>query len=335
MSLVAIKNLVVSKLLTPSKPEPEQEPTTDESSPLLKNGSTATTTTTTASDSNTLPTGNTDLESPAANHDSLLNNDLESGRSSYGSPARSRSTSPQNTEPETFPMNLIHNVDPRVMSDLIIGLSDGLTVPFALTAGLSSLGDSRFVITGGMAELVSGAISMGLGGYLAAKSESEFYYSQVRKEKQLFFQSEDSIEDELYNIVLDMGATEATAESFVTDLSKNPQAMIDFIIRYGKGLEEPPEGRIVSSAITIGSGYFFGGFIPLIPYFFLATVAKGLLVSVLVMLVTLFWFGYLKSMISMGPDCTRWTRVSEGIQMVLIGSIAAGSAWSLVYLIDN
>lgn len=332
MSLVAIKNLVASKL-SPSKPE--ENTAVDESSPLIRSKNNS---------SNNDSGNDSGLPTHPPHSEDLLNTDLESGRSHYSPSVRSSASTSasqnqtQNQdrqEPDSFPMNLIHNVDPRVMSDLIIGLSDGLTVPFALTAGLSSLGDSKLVITGGMAELVSGAISMGLGGYLAAKSESEFYYSQVKKEKQLFFQSEDSIADELYDIIIDMGATESTTESFVMDLSKNPQAMIDFIIRYGKGLEEPPEGRIVSSAFTIGSGYFFGGFIPLIPYFFFATVAKGLLVSVLVMLLTLFWFGYLKSMISMGPDCTRWTRVSEGIQMVFIGSIAAGSAWTLVYLIDN
>lgn len=221
------------------------------------------------------------------------------------------------------------------MSDLIIGLSDGLTVPFALTAGLSSLGDTKLVITGGMAELVSGAISMGLGGYLAAKSESEFYFSQVRKEKQLFFQNQDSIDDELFDILIEMGASEQTAEFFVDDLNKNPQAMIDFIIKYGKGLEEPPEGRILSSALTIGSGYFFGGFIPLIPYFFFKFVQDALITSVILMIFTLFWFGYIKSMISMGEDQSISTRSWEGVQMVLIGSIAAGSAWLLVYLIDN
>ena len=234
-----------------------------------------------------------------------------------------------------FPLNILKTVDPRIMSDLIIGLSDGLTVPFALTAGLSSLGDTSLVITGGMAELVSGAISMGLGGYLAAKSENEYYFSQVRKEKQIFFQNQDNITDDLYEILIDMGASDLTAENFINDLSKDPQQMIDFIIKFGRGLEEPPEGRIVSSALTIGSGYFFGGFIPLIPYFFLKTVNQALLSSVLLMLFTLFWFGYFKSLISMGEDCSKTTRCLEGLQMILIGSIAAGSAWSLVYFIDN
>lgn len=266
----------------------------------------------------------TPLLSPSIHHPSSNNNststDIESNKSST---------------PRSFLSTWIESVDPRVMSDLIIGLSDGLTVPFALTAGLSSLGDTKLVITGGMAELVSGAISMGLGGYLAAKSESEYYHTQVRKEKQLYFENEEIIENELFDIVLDMGASESTAELFINDVSKNPKSMIDFVIRFGKGLEEPPEGRIMSSALTIGSGYFFGGFVPLVPYFFVQTVGMGLQISVMVMLFTLFWFGYFKSLISMGDECSQWTRINEGLQMVLIGSIAAGSAWSLVYFIDN
>lgn len=305
MSLVGVKQLV-SKLLPGTKSSSD------------------------SSDSNI--TENTALLRNSSNNDDSIpqpfNGDLEANSNN------NNHTNSANSSPP-FPLNFLNKVDPRIMSDLIIGLSDGLTVPFALTAGLSSLGDTKLVITGGMAELVSGAISMGLGGYLAAKSESEFYFSQVRKEKQLFFQNQDSIDDELFDILIEMGASEQTAEFFVDDLNKNPQAMIDFIIKYGKGLEEPPEGRILSSALTIGSGYFFGGFIPLIPYFFFKFVQDALITSVILMIFTLFWFGYIKSMISMGEDQSVSTRSWEGVQMVLIGSIAAGSAWLLVYLIDN
>lgn len=306
MSLVGVKQLV-SKLLPGTKSSSD------------------------SSDSNI--TENTALLRNSSNNDDSIpqpfNGDLEANSNNNNNNTNSANSSPP------FPLNFLNKVDPRIMSDLIIGLSDGLTVPFALTAGLSSLGDTKLVITGGMAELVSGAISMGLGGYLAAKSESEFYFSQVRKEKQLFFQNQDSIDDELFDILIEMGASEQTAEFFVDDLNKNPQAMIDFIIKYGKGLEEPPEGRILSSALTIGSGYFFGGFIPLIPYFFFKFVQDALITSVILMIFTLFWFGYIKSMISMGEDQSISTRSWEGVQMVLIGSIAAGSAWLLVYLIDN
>ncbi|CAH6719140.1 protein Ccc1p [[Candida] jaroonii] len=224
--------------------------------------------------------------------------------------------------------------DPRVMSDVIIGLSDGLTVPFALTAGLSSLGDTKLVITGGMAELVSGAISMGLGGYLAAKSESEYYHNQVKKEKLNFFKKPELINQEAVDVLYDLGLSESTIINVIKDLDSKPKNLIDFVIKFGKGLDEPSDGREFTSALTIGLSYFLGGFVPLVPYFFCNIVKTGLLVSVLVMLVTLFIFGYVKTLVSL-EDCSTWKKVSEGIQMIIVGSIAAGAAWTLVFFIDN
>ncbi|RCK57656.1 Protein CCC1 [Candida viswanathii] len=224
--------------------------------------------------------------------------------------------------------------DPRVMSDIIIGLSDGLTVPFALTAGLSSLGDSKLVITGGMAELVSGAISMGLGGFLAAKSESEYYHSQVKKEKMEFFKKPELINQDAAEIMFELGATEQTIVSFLKDLDAKPKNLIDFVIRFGKGLEEPADGRELTSAITIGSAYFLGGFVPLLPYFFTENVITGLITSVAAMLVVLMLFGYFKCSISMGENCPTHKKFASGLEMVVVGSIAAGAAWGLVYLIE-
>lgn len=228
----------------------------------------------------------------------------------------------------------LNSFDPRVMSDIIIGLSDGLTVPFALTAGLSSLGSSKLVITGGMAELVSGAISMGLGGYLAAKSELDYYHSEVKKEKLQFFKKPETINQEAAEIMFELGASEQTIASFLKDMGQTPKNLIDFVIRFGKGLEEPAEGREFTSALTIGSGYFIGGFIPLLPYFFCDVVRTGLIVSVIVMIITLFIFGYVKTSVSLGDDCGTQKKVLEGLQMVAIGSVAAGAAWTLVYFIE-
>lgn len=224
--------------------------------------------------------------------------------------------------------------DPRVMSDIIIGLSDGLTVPFALTAGLSSLGDSKLVITGGMAELVSGAISMGLGGYLAPKSESEYYFSQVKKEKLEFFKKPEAINQDAAEIMFELGASEQTIISFLKDLDAKPKNLIDFVIRYGKGLEEPAAGRELTSALTIGASYFLGGFVPLLPYFFTKEVGTGLIISVVAMLVVLMLFGYFKCSISMGEGCPNHKKFAAGFEMVVVGSIAAGAAWGLVFLIE-
>ncbi|CCH62915.1 hypothetical protein TBLA_0I02590 [Henningerozyma blattae CBS 6284] len=226
-------------------------------------------------------------------------------------------------------------IDPRVISDLIIGLSDGLTVPFALTAGLSSLGDSKLVITGGFAELISGAISMGLGGYLGAKSESDYYYSEIKKQKKIFINDSMLVNHEVEDILMEINPdfSNETILSFIKDLQKQPELMVDFIIRYGKGLDEPAENRQLISAITIGGGYFFGGVIPLLPYFFVTEVGKGLFYSIIVMAITLFWFGIFKSQMSMGADCPIKKQTLEGIQMVAVGGVAAGAAWYFVKLL--
>lgn len=246
----------------------------------------------------------------------------------------SMSNNKQEDDDEEGNDGFLSKFDPRVMSDVIIGLSDGLTVPFALTAGLSSLGDSKLVITGGMAELVSGAISMGLGGYLAANSESEYYFNQVKKEKLNFFKKPELVNQEAADVLFDLGISETNILNILKDFDSKPKNLIDFVIKFGKGLDEPLEGREFTSALTIGLSYFLGGFVPLVPYFFCATVRVGLLVSVVVMIITLFIFGYIKTLISL-EDSSLSKKVSEGIQMVIVGSIAAGAAWTLVYFIDN
>ncbi|CAR25855.1 ZYRO0A09680p [Zygosaccharomyces rouxii] len=227
---------------------------------------------------------------------------------------------------------LFNNVDPRVISDLVIGLSDGLTVPFALTAGLSSLGDSKLVITGGFAELISGAISMGLGGYLGAKSEGDYYHAEVKQEKSAFYDNPTMINHEIEDILLDINPnfSDDTILSFIKDLQRTPELMVDFIIRYGRGLEEPAENRQLISAVTIGGGYLMGGLVPLLPYFFVQQVGTGLIWSIIVMGITLFWFGYIKTQVSMSDACTLGKKISEGLQMVVVGGVAAGAAFLLV-----
>ncbi|KAK6204767.1 protein CCC1 [Scheffersomyces amazonensis] len=307
MSLVALKNAVTSAL---TKGKSDEELGRAES--LLNNNQT--------------PYGSTstnDRGEEIAHDEQFIQNAVSAASSVLGN---------ENKEEEEE--GFFNKFDPRVMSDIIIGLSDGLTVPFALTAGLSSLGDSKLVITGGMAELVSGAISMGLGGFLAAKSESEYYKSQVKKEKLEFFKKPEQVNQDAAEIMFELGASEQTIASFLRDLDSQPRNLIDFVIRFGKGLEEPAEGREFTSALTIGLSYFLGGFVPLLPYFFTSVVKTGLLISVIVMLITLFAFGYIKTSISLGEECGTHKKVWEGFQMVAIGSIAAGAAWTLVYLIE-
>lgn len=235
----------------------------------------------------------------------------------------------------SFMHNIFTSIDPRVISDLIIGLSDGLTVPFALTAGLSSLGDSKLVITGGFAELISGAISMGLGGYLGAKSELDYYKSEVQIERKKFFQDTTIVNHEVEDILLDINPnfSEETIVSFIKDLQNDPELMLDFIIKYGRSLEEPAENRQLISAVTIGGGYLLGGFVPLFPYFFVDSVGTGVLYSTILMAITLFIFGFSKAQLSMGETATSYKKTVEGVEMMAVGGIAAGAAWYFVKLL--
>ncbi|CAD1812244.1 Protein CCC1 [Candida parapsilosis] len=317
MSLVALKNGVASVLSKKNSSDEELE----RANRLLEN--------------NSLPYGSTDNNGNNSDDRAAEIAREEAVIHAAASIASSSANKEEEEANNSFLTNFFNRFDPRVMSDIIIGLSDGLTVPFALTAGLSSLGDSKLVITGGMAELVSGAISMGLGGFLAAKSESEYYNSQVKKEKLSFFKKPETVNQDAAEIMFELGASEQTIISFLKDLDSKPKNLIDFIIRFGRGLEEPAEGREFTSAMTIGSAYFLGGFVPLLPYFFTNVVKTGLLIFVIVMLITLFIFGFIKTSISLGDDCGNHKKVAEGFQMVAVGSVAAGAAWGLVYLIDN
>ncbi|KAK9364220.1 VIT family-domain-containing protein [Lipomyces starkeyi] len=226
-----------------------------------------------------------------------------------------------------------HWFSPRVISDAVIGLSDGLTVPFALTAGLSSLGDTRVVITGGIAELVSGAISMGLGGYLGAKSESDCYKSQLERERELIQTNRSSSEEAVMEAMSEYGLAPSTVSSILGDLEKSPEEMVNFIMKFGRGMEEPPIGREFMSAATIGSAYFLGGFVPLFPYLFVHTVQAGLVLSSIIMVITLFIFGIAKTIFTGNND--KLQAAWGGVQMVLTGAVAAGAAFAMVRLIDS
>ncbi|CCH62350.1 hypothetical protein TBLA_0H00590 [Henningerozyma blattae CBS 6284] len=265
-----------------------------------------------------------------------VNTDLD--RNEFIAPNDNDFFSPNGGNPmggQSLLFRVFGKMDPRVISDLIIGLSDGLTVPFALTAGLSSLGDSRLVIAGGFAELISGAISMGLGGYLGAKSEADYYHAEVGHQKAGFREDQTSVNHEVEDILLEMNPefSPETIVSFVRDLKEHPELMVNFVIRFGKGLEEPAENRQLISALTIGGGYLAGGLIPLLPYFFVAHVGTGLVYSVIVMIITLFWFGYIKTALAMGDDCSVQKKTLEGLQMIAVGGTAAGAAWYAVKLL--
>ena len=190
MSIVALKNAVVTLIQKSKGGAATSESRGSESTPLLG-----------GSNNNNTRLDNSSSSSSDIIYGRNATQDLENSPSSIGKDNRNENDSSDN---EKSNLGFFQSVDPRVISDLIIGLSDGLTVPFALTAGLSSLGDAKLVITGGFAELISGAISMGLGGYLGAKSESDYYHAEVKKEKRKFYDNSNLINREIEDILLEI-----------------------------------------------------------------------------------------------------------------------------------
>ncbi|MCJ1421323.1 hypothetical protein MMC32_007686 [Xylographa parallela] len=228
---------------------------------------------------------------------------------------------------------------PRMISDAIIGLSDGLTVPFALTAGLSSLGNARLVVLGGLAELIAGAISMGLGGFIGAKSEAESYKATVLSTKKLIETSPCQTSSLVNAVFKPYGLSAMSTSTISNNLHESPPELLDFLMRFHHQMPCPETSRPFVSAATIAAGYFIGGFVPLLPYFCVQTdeVLLALYVSIGVMAVALFAFGWVKTGVVSGWRGRKniLAGVIGGVQMVLVGSAAAGAAVGLVRAIDR
>ncbi|PYH84477.1 calcium transporter [Aspergillus uvarum CBS 121591] len=227
-------------------------------------------------------------------------------------------------------------INPRIVSDAILGLSDGLTVPFALSAGLSALGNTKVVVLGGLAELTAGAISMGLGGYVGAKSEAESYEATVREAKELIASSPAETTAIVHSIFSSYRLPAEVISEISHSLHASEERLLEFLISFHHKESQPDCNQAWISAITLALGYFVGGFIPLIPYFFVNQVILALYMSIGVMAVTLLAFGYIKTCVVRG-----WTGrdnivagLKGGIQMVFVGGVAAGAAIALVRLID-
>jgi len=210
--------------------------------------------------------------------------------------------------------------------DVVIGMSDGLTVPFALAAGLSGANvPSSVVVLAGLAEIAAGCIAMGLGGYLAAQSDNEHYASELQREKDETRDMPEEEREEVAKVFRNYGLSEEQLKPLVDTICADEEKWIDFMMKFELGLEEPDPRRALVSAVTIGASYVVGGFIPLSPYFFM-TVNEGLYVSVGVTLVALFIFGCIKA---------RFTGISwirGGLQTTIIGGLAAGAAFGIARL---
>ncbi|KAG9235660.1 VIT family-domain-containing protein [Amylocarpus encephaloides] len=227
-------------------------------------------------------------------------------------------------------------IDPRTISDATIGLSDGLTVPFALTAGLSALGNTKVVVFGGLAELIAGAISMGLGGYLGAKSEAQSYKTLKEETEELINSNPDLVVQGVTEVFEPYDLPKHTLAD-ITDHLANSDKLVDFVMKFEHCAEEPASTRALKSASTIALAYFLGGFLPLFPYFFVDEVYQGLYVSIGLMVLALFAFGYVKTCVVVGWNGGRKIRAGcfGGVQMVVVGGAAAGAAMGLVQLFSQ
>ena len=217
-----------------------------------------------------------------------------------------------------------HFTGNETVRDIVLGVADGLTVPFALAAGLSgAMVASRIVIAAGLAEIAAGAIAMGLGGYLAAKSDAEHYATERAREEQEVDEKPEVEALEVQQILESYGLEPAESKVVTQALRQRRKGWIDFMMRFELGLEEPAPQRALTSGVTIGSAYVAGGLVPLAPYFFMPNAIAALPISIGVTLSTLFAFGFVKGRFTgAGP-------LRSAIQTLVVGTIAAAAAYFL------
>jgi VIT1/CCC1 family predicted Fe2+/Mn2+ transporter len=223
-----------------------------------------------------------------------------------------------------------HLKSSNTIRDIVIGMSDGLTVPFALAAGLSgAVNSSTIIITAGIAEIVAGSIAMGLGGFLAGRTEADHYASELKREYDEVERVPEQEKAEVMEVFADFGLSEALQIQVADEMAKDKDKWVDFMMRYELGLEKPEANRASQSAITIGLSYIVGGFIPLSPYFFTDKPINGLYYSCLVTMLCLFIFGYFKSKVTGQPPFTG------AFKVLIIGALAAAAAFGMARLING
>ena len=220
-----------------------------------------------------------------------------------------------------------HFMASETVRDIVIGLSDGLTVPFALAAGLSgAISSTQIIVTAGLAEVAAGAIAMGLGGYLAARTDCEHYANERKRELREVREIPHHEEAEVAEIFQEYGLAENQIVAILDRLRENPHKWVDFMMRFELGLEPPDPSRALSSALTIAVSYIIGGLVPLIPYILIDNSVIALQVSALVTLIALFGFGYIKG------HFTGSKPVKSAFQTSLIGGLAATAAFLIAQM---
>lgn len=217
-----------------------------------------------------------------------------------------------------------HFTASETVRDIVIGMSDGLTVPFALAAGLSGAVESGgLIVTAGLAEVAAGAIAMGLGGYLAARTDAEHYASERAREEREVEQVPEREAGEVTDILTSYGLDADRAAEVVTAIRADKTRWVDFMMRFELGMDEPDPRRAGRSAVTIALSYVAGGLVPLAPYFVVRPVPTALLVSVGVTLLALLVFGYVKGRFTTPrPVRSAW-------QTAGVGGLAAAAAFGI------
>ena len=222
-----------------------------------------------------------------------------------------------------------HITSPASLRDFVIGMSDGLTVPFALAAGLSGTIDtSSLIVIAGIAEIAAGSISMGLGGYLAAKTEKEHYESEHKRELQEVQLLPKVEAKEVADILINFGVPEAELPIVVEAICTHPGKWVDFMMRFELGLERPDPRRLLQSPLIIGGAYAVGGLVPLLPYMFVQHASQALPISIMVSLIALVAFGAFKGYFT-GQPVFR-----SAAQTAIIGSLAAAAAFILAKMVS-
>jgi VIT1/CCC1 family predicted Fe2+/Mn2+ transporter len=223
-----------------------------------------------------------------------------------------------------------HFTSSEVVRDIVIGMADGLTVPFALAAGLTgAIAHTDIIVTAGLAEIAAGSIAMGLGGYLAAKSDAEHYAKEREREKREVVEIPHEEMREVAEVFQAYGLTEDETWPIVQALRRQPKNWVDFMMRFELGLEKPEPNRAITSALTIAGAYIAGGLIPLGPYIFAKDASSALQISVIMTLIALTIFGFVKG------HFTGTKPLKSALQTAFIGSVAAGAAFGIARLIGG
>lgn len=230
----------------------------------------------------------------------------------------------------THPHREEHLKSSETLTDIVIGMSDGLTVPFALAAGLSgAVSSSHIIVIAGIAEIAAGCIAMGLGGYLAGKTEQDHYASELRREYDEVERLPHREKEEVMEFFAGIGLSKPMQEAATEEIIKDKKRWVDFMMKHELGLDEPDPKRATKSAVNIGLSYVAGGIIPLSPYFFITDSNEALKISAAATLACLFIFGYFKSKV------TGISPVKGALRVMAIGAFAAAAAFLIASFFER